>query len=670
MAPRAPKSGRRRTMRSIGFPRKAPREIPVPDSGVLGTGISRRRNTDQRRDALHDALTNHPATVWTTLVQLGRKGASNDAERADVAIMDAVATLLHNGHPTPEQITAAATRIGVARRDLSRAALGAWHGQLIALAQRHPANGALRESIQALALPPRTVPRVLTGAELQALVRDITATIPPTDDNCVVLEEALLDRLHPGGPHWPTAVDDLTVDDTWSLIPGWEDLERVVTDKGKAALARISLKRPTQRPIRMGHRFLLYHAADGLYYIDPSTNTVAPASERPAVLGAAIETYVQVFTGGAQAVPNPFGDTTPAITTPGAITELAPERRDGAVGPGVGPEWEVPFHVPPSDEDVEREDVELAESRLFTVVIDGAYLTRVEIKARLPIQRLADEMGLPSIQEARAGFAYLMSLLKDIPRAGRRVETVFANAPGFRVNPKKRNTLIFPPADPNQKTYVQYTADVPLDGLYDFLLLVYKRLPDDIADETDLDIARQQLGDALEFGIMVAEMFGWTSPPPPTVATAAERTAYYSRALSTMPPLVRALAGFMALVYTQVAPVLLNELYPDTSIKNFTVVTLREGLWRMRKALPFELRLFLDVFGREISTLFESTFELSNPDVMGGLAAKLPPGSNPFTRPSIRRPFSAHDLLMNALDAETARIHRPGLGVAATYHLR
>ena len=43
MAPRAPKSGRRRTMRSIGFPRKAPRKIPAPDSGVLGTGISRRR---------------------------------------------------------------------------------------------------------------------------------------------------------------------------------------------------------------------------------------------------------------------------------------------------------------------------------------------------------------------------------------------------------------------------------------------------------------------------------------------------------------------------------------------------------------------------------------------------------------------------------------------------
>ena len=124
----------------------------------------------------------------------------------------------------------------------------------------------------------------------------------------------------------------MTIDHGWSLIDSWVALERIIGQKGKGALARISLKRPTHLPIRMGHRFLLYHAADGLYYIDPATNTVAPDTDRPAVLEPAIETYVQVLTASGQVIPKPFGDTTPAITTRRAITELAPERRDGRAG--------------------------------------------------------------------------------------------------------------------------------------------------------------------------------------------------------------------------------------------------------------------------------------------------------------------------------------------------
>jgi hypothetical protein len=62
----------------------------------------------------------------------------------------------HTDHNRADEITAATTEISRAAPGLPQVALVAWHVQLLALTQRHPTNSALRDSVLALALPPRT----------------------------------------------------------------------------------------------------------------------------------------------------------------------------------------------------------------------------------------------------------------------------------------------------------------------------------------------------------------------------------------------------------------------------------------------------------------------------------------------------------------------------------
>ena len=112
------------------------------------------KDPDQRRTALHEAVAEHPTSDWMPLAQLVQANAANDVDHADAAILHAIADLLRNTDPTSEQITAAATQLEVARGNLPRGAVGAWRGQLIALAQGHPAESALEALIQTLALPP------------------------------------------------------------------------------------------------------------------------------------------------------------------------------------------------------------------------------------------------------------------------------------------------------------------------------------------------------------------------------------------------------------------------------------------------------------------------------------------------------------------------------------
>jgi hypothetical protein len=125
--------------------------------------------------------------VWPQLIELAKKTQTgDDIQRADVAIMDAVVTLLTGAaHPIGTDPTAAqvaASRIRTASRALPADAVDAWRDHLVVLADRHPAGSGLRESIRVLAsapievLVPETAPPVTASPDVVGPTRSATAS--------------------------------------------------------------------------------------------------------------------------------------------------------------------------------------------------------------------------------------------------------------------------------------------------------------------------------------------------------------------------------------------------------------------------------------------------------------------------------------------------------------
>jgi hypothetical protein len=148
---------------------------------------------------------------------------------------------------------------------------------------------------------------VRSHGELVGVMRQVTGVVAPSGDNCVVLEHELIRRLHPGGLSAAGTVDDLAVDmeRVWHRSPGRRELERLVWHLGEGALARVSVRFPAVRPVRPGHRILLYHGRDGLWYVDPAVSTVEGPGEF--VLPSGAEVFAQVYSGRGQEVRDPFG---------------------------------------------------------------------------------------------------------------------------------------------------------------------------------------------------------------------------------------------------------------------------------------------------------------------------------------------------------------------------
>jgi len=127
--------------------------------------------------------------------------------------------------------------------------------------------------------------------------------------------------------------------------------------------------------------------------------------------------------------------------------------------------------------------------------------------------------------------------------------------------------------------FVHYTVGFPVGRLYDALEWVTKKTRDDAEDADDIDYPITNANRGLRAGRAAAQLFVFWAQAQPIAVSEAD---------------VRALAGFVALVYTQVAACI-DHAEPGSKgqVKNKAVALSRVPLRAVAEALPVAVQSFL-----------------------------------------------------------------------------
>lgn len=472
-------------------------------------------------------------------------------------------------------------------------------------------------------------------------------------DACVPMVNGLATALYPGGLRPARPRDDAEIGlggvpgvrqllaggPDWRRVTDPVDLERQVRAAGPGATVLVLAQRPGGEP---GHALALHHGPDGVRWVDMPAGALQPG-RRPVVVDIAARLDAVII--GADGTTRPpdqtgtgAGDTVDALTDPSAgggygraggeyevySAEVAPARRGRPVEitkrrlahhPGQGVEI-----VGDTGRFARRDDD-------IVMAVDGPppYTPRpiIEIVDREPLAVLPGERD-PLGRTPESHLAFLRTLerrmnglhqqVADLSRPHRGIAFTDAFPPGegWVVEDRARDLRYRPVRGAAAMRFnAQYSAGVPISGLYDLIAVAAQRLgPDQVFGESSGGTVwkRTIAQDALAF--------------------ADARTTALSGSLS--PHEAAELRGFLALTYVQVAANLRGP-FGGTIIKNQAAVLSRHDLTVVRAALPAGARALLGEHGPRLVEQAGAHMARRWPRLVEFAAQRRLPGSIPVT---------------------------------------